>query len=331
MAVERGELIAQGQILARQLAMTPANDLTPRIYTAIIQKLARKHGLRCTVLDEAAIKKEKMGALLGVAQGSAEPPRLVILEHRGKGKQRPIVLVGKGVTFDTGGISLKPAATMYEMKQDMAGSAAVVGALVTAARLGTRVNLIGVMPIAENMPSGTAFRPGDILTSRKGLTIEVTNTDAEGRLILADALDYVNKFNPAAVIDIATLTGATKFILGYEGAPIVGTNRSLMSQLAHASKVTGERTWELPLWDEYGELMKSSIADLHNSDSSRSAGTLTAAAFLKRFIGDYPWAHIDMAFVDLEPKGRAYIPKGASGFGVRLFIELVSSWKALKD
>lgn len=330
-AIKRGTIIAEGQILARRLALAPPDELTPANYANRIVKLAKKHGLKCTVLDKAAITKQKMGALLGVAKGSVEPPRFVILEHRGRAGRKPIVLVGKGVTFDTGGISLKQALNMHEMKQDMAGSAAVVGALVTAARLNFKLNIVGLMPITENMPSGSAFKPGDILTSRKGLTIEITNTDAEGRLILADALDYAGKFDPAAVVDVATLTGATKFILGYEGAPVVGTNPGLVSQLKKASAVCGERIWELPLYDEYSEMMISPIADLHNSDGSRSAGTLTAAAFLNNFTGDYPWAHLDIAYMDLEPKGRPYIPKGASGFGVRLLTEFLSAFKAPKS
>lgn len=328
-AADRGQVIAEGQILARRLSATPSNDLTPKKYTAEAQRVAKEYGFGCRVLDEKAIAREKMGGLLAVAKGSAEPPRFLILEYKGRtDRQKPIVLVGKGVTFDTGGISLKPAADMHEMKQDMTGSAVVLAALATAARLGIARNLVGLIPMTENMPSGTATKPGDIITMRKGKTVEVINTDAEGRLILADALDYANLFKPQAVIDIATLTGACLFILGYAGAPVVCNTSRLMEMIREASEATAERVWEMPLWDDYREAMKSEIADLVNS-GGRPAGTLTASAFLENFIGDWPWAHIDIAYMDLEPKGTAYTPKGASGFGVRLLVELVSSWKKL--
>ncbi|MCB2229232.1 leucyl aminopeptidase [bacterium] len=326
-AAERGRVIAEGQILARRLSATPANDLTPKKYAEEARRLAKEFGFECKVLDEKAIAKEKMGGLLAVSQGSAEPPRFLVLEHKGRSdKQKPIVLVGKGVTFDAGGISLKPAANMHEMKQDMTGSAVVVATIATAARLGIARNIVGLIPMTENLPSGTAVKPGDIITMRKGKTVEIINTDAEGRLILADALDYANNFEPQAVIDIATLTGACLFILGYAGAPIVGNNANLMNLIRGASDSTAERVWEMPLWDDFRDAMKSDIADLQNS-GGRPAGTLTASAFLENFIGDWPWAHIDIAYMDLEPKGTAYTPKGASGFGVRLLTELLSNWK----
>ena len=326
-AVGRGQIIAEGQIVARRLAATPANDLTPKKYATEVQRLGKKHGFTCRVLDEKAIVKEKMGGLLSVARGSAEPPRFLILELKNGPKgQAPIVLVGKGVTFDTGGISLKPAANMHEMKQDMAGSAAVVGTLMTAARLDIKRNIVGLIPTTENMPSGTATKPGDIVTMRGGKTVEIINTDAEGRLILADALDYAKTFKPQAVIDICTLTGATLFILGYSGAPITGNNKSLTDLIEVAATNTAERVWTMPIWDDFRDAMKSSIADLVNS-GGRPAGTLTAAAFLENFIGDWPWAHIDIAYTDLEPKGTAYTPPGASGFGVRLLVETLSNWK----
>lgn len=328
-AVARGEIIADGQLTARRLAATPANELTPRKYATEVQKLARKHGFGCKVLDEKMIAKEKMGGLLAVARGSAEPPRFLILElMNGPKGQAPIVLVGKGVTFDSGGISLKPAANMHEMKQDMAGSAAVVGTMMTASRLGIKRNIIGLIPTTENMPSGTATKPGDIINMRSGKTVEVINTDAEGRLILADALDYANKYKPQAVIDICTLTGATLFILGYSGAPITGNNKNLTDLVEQASERTAERVWTMPIWDDFRDAMKSSIADLVNS-GGRPAGTLTAAAFLENFVGDWPWAHIDIAYVDLEPKGTAYTPQGPSGFGVRLLTDVLENWKKI--
>ncbi len=328
-AVERGEMVAEAQILVRTLAATPSNMLTPKMFVDRIQKILKGHKVSVKVLDEKAIVAEKMGAMLAVAKGSTEPPRFVILEYKGgRAGQKPIVLVGKGVTFDSGGISLKQALDMHEMKADMTGAAVVLATILTASKLRVQQNIVALMPLTENMPSGSATRPGDIVTSRKGLTVEIINTDAEGRLILADALDYANKFKPQAVIDIATLTGATLYILGYSGAPIVGNNSQLMRQIKTAADVTAERVWEMPLWDDYRDRMKSSIADLKNS-GGRPAGTLTAAAFLENFIGEYPWAHIDIAYVDVEPSGRPYIPAGNTGIGTRLLIEMLSSWKKL--
>ena len=328
-AVERATVIAEGQLLVRRLAQTPAADLTPRLYAEKIRQLTRKLKISCKVLDEAAIAQEKMGALLGVAKGSDEPPRFMILEYKGgRGGQKPVVLIGKGVTFDSGGISLKPGQDMHEMKQDMAGSAVVLATIITAARLKLRLNLVALMPTTENMPSGHATRPGDILTSRKGKTIEIINTDAEGRLILADALDFANKYKPQAVIDIATLTGAALYVLGYAGAPILGNNDALLERISKASQATAEKVWRLPIWDEHRDQMKSQIADLVNS-GGRPAGTAAASAFLENFVGDWPWAHIDIASVDLEHSGKPYTPKGATGFGVRLLTEVLSDWKKL--
>jgi leucyl aminopeptidase len=326
-AVSRAAIIADGQSLVRQLAETPSNELTPAIYARKAQELARQYHVRCRVLDEKAIAQEKMGALLAVAKGSQELPRFIILEYKGgPSGQQPIVLIGKGVTFDSGGISIKQAANMHEMKQDMAGSAVVLVTLLTASRLGIKRNLVGLIPTAENMPSGSATRPGDIVVSRKGKTIEIINTDAEGRLLLADALDYANKFKPQAVIDIATLTGGCLYVLGYAGSPIIGNNNRLLDQLRAASKATAERVWELPIWDDHRDQMKSSIADLVNS-GGKPASTIAAAAFLENFIGDWPWAHIDIAYTDSEPKGKPYTPKGPTGFGLRLLVETVSNWK----
>jgi leucyl aminopeptidase len=327
----RGEIIADGVIMARRLAFHPGNVITPETFAAEAQLVARKNRLKISILNERQIRAEKMGALLAVGQGSDKPPRFVILEYRGgRPKAKPIVIVGKGITFDSGGISLKPAQDMDEMKGDMTGGAITLATIATASRLKLPLNLVGLVPLAENMPSGRALKPGDIIRSRKGKTIEVVNTDAEGRLILADALSYADKFKPEAAIDIATLTGAALYVLGYAGAPILGNNRQLMDAIKAASEATAEKVWEMPLWDEYRELMKSSIADLKNS-GGRPAGTITAAAFLENFIGDWPWAHIDIAYVDLEKNGRPYIPKGASGIGLRLLIELLSNWKGISD
>lgn len=328
-AAQRGQIIAEGQLLVRRLAFLPANKLTPRQYVRELQELTRRHRISCRVLDEKGIAREKMGCLLAVSQGSAEPPRFVILQYRGrKDNQRPVVLVGKGVTFDAGGISLKPAQDMHEMKGDMTGSAIVLSTLIVAARLKLPLNLVALMPLTENLPSGTALRPGDVITSRKGLTIEVLNTDAEGRLILADALDYANNFKPQAVVDIATLTGAALYVLGYAGAPVIGNHAPLMDRLRAASAASAERIWEMPLWDDFRDAIKGSVADLVNT-GGKPAGTITASAFLENFIGDWPWAHIDIAYVDIEKSGRPYIPKGATGIGLRLLVELLSKWKPL--
>ena len=232
------------------------------------------------------------------------------------------MLVGKGVTFDSGGISLKPGQDMHEMKGDMTGSAVVIAAMITAARLKLKINLVALTPLTENMPSGHATRPGDIVVSRQGKTIEIINTDAEGRLILADALDYANKFKPQAVIDVATLTGAALYVLGYAGAPIMGNNTKLLDRISAAADVTAEKVWAMPIWDEHRDQMKSGIADLVNS-GGRAAGTIAAGAFLENFIGDWPWAHIDIAYVDIEHGGKAYIPKGATGIGLRLLTEVL--------
>ena len=328
-AVEKGLVIAEGQVLVRTLGLTPSNYFTPSDFAKKAQELATQYKMRCKILDEKDIQKEKMGALWGVAKGSVEPPRFIILEYKGgqKGKA-PIVLVGKGITFDSGGISLKPGLNMHEMKGDMCGAGVVLAAITTAARLKIPQNIVALIPTAENMPSGHATKPGDIHISRKGLTIENINTDAEGRLILADALDYANKFKPQAVIDVATLTGATLFILGYAGAPIMGNNDKLKERIKDASEATAEKSWPLPIWDEHRDQMKSTIADLVNS-GGRPAGTISAAAFLENFIGDWPWVHIDIAYVDVEPSGKAYTPKGITGIGMRLLVNVLENWKKL--
>ena len=329
-AVRQGLIIAEGQTLVRRLAFIPGNYLTPRLLAQKARQLARQYQFSCRVLDEKAIGREKMGALLGVAKGSKEPPRFIIVRHRGgKRGSKPIVLVGKGVTFDAGGISLKAPLNMHEMKGDMAGGAAVLATVTTAARLKLPLDIVGLIPAAENLPSGTATKPGDVLTSRKGLTIEIINTDAEGRLLLADALDFANTFKPQVVIDIATLTGASLYVLGYAGAPILGNNEQLLQRVKEASEATAEKVWALPIWDDHRELLKSPVADMVNS-AGRPAGTIVASAFLENFIGDWPWAHIDIAYVDLEPKGKPYIPKGATGFGLRLLVEMLSRWQPLK-
>ncbi|MBU8933773.1 MAG: leucyl aminopeptidase [candidate division Zixibacteria bacterium] len=328
-AVTRGRIMAEGQCLVRRLANTPSNHLTPAKLATLAKKLAKANGLECTILDQKKIEAQKMGAVLSVAKGSVEPPKFIILKYSGGHPgQKPVVLVGKGVTFDAGGISLKPPLLMHEMRGDMAGAATVLAAIVAAAQLELRLNVVALMPAVENLPSGTATKPGDVITSRKGLTIEVINTDAEGRLILADGLDFANTFEPQAVLDIATLTGAAQYILGYAGAPVLGNNDKLLQRVINASVATAEPVWELPIWDYHRDQMKSSLADMVNS-AGKYAGTITATVFLEKFVGDWPWVHIDIASVDQEPKGRPYMPKGTTGFGLRLMVELLSNWKKL--
>jgi leucyl aminopeptidase len=319
-ALEAGHL-CRGVILARDLVNEPGNVKSPEYLALQARELAREHGLECTVLEKQDLEKEGMGALLGVAQGSVREPRLIVLRYRGGADDaRPIALIGKGVVFDSGGISLKPGEKMDQMKMDMAGAGAVLGTFLATALLKIPVNLVGVIPAVENMPSGSAIRPGDILTSLSGRTIEVLNTDAEGRLILADALTYVQRFEPRVVIDLATLTGACVIALGHHATAILGNHAGLARQLIRCGEQTGEKLWQLPLWDDYAEQIKSDFADMKNT-GGRPAGTITAAAFLQKFAGDFRWAHLDIAGTAWEENGCGYRPKGATGVGVRLLVD----------
>jgi leucyl aminopeptidase len=267
-----------------------------------------------------------MKALLAVAAGSDHPAKLIVLEYRGGKKSSPvIVLVGKGITFDSGGISIKPSEKMDQMKTDMAGGAAVIAVVRGTAELGLPVNLVGIVPATENLPSGKAYRPGDIIQSLSGQTIEIITTDAEGRLILADALSYAQRFKPAVLIDLATLTGACIIALGDHVIGMMGTDDDLKRRILRAGEHTGERVWELPLWEEYDELIKGDAADLKNS-GGRAGGAITAGAFLKKFVGDTPWVHLDIAGPAWLEKDKPYIPKGASGAGVRLILHLLANW-----
>ena len=316
-----GEAIGAGQTFARGLQVLPGNVATPTYIANVARDLAQRHGFGVTILDKAAIIKEKMGALLSVAQGSAEEPRFIALEYKGA-DTAPIVLIGKGVTFDTGGISIKPAQNMEDMKYDMSGAAAVLGTFETLGRLKPKVHVVGLIPSTENMPSGTAVKPGDVITSHLGKTIEVINTDAEGRLILCDALSYARRYNPAAVVDIATLTGAIVVALGHSAAGVMGTDEKLVEEVRQAGERAGERVWELPLWDDYRDLMKSDIADLKNS-GGRPAGSISAGWFLREFVDGFPWAHLDIAGTAYTERDEATRVKGPTGIGVRLFTELV--------
>ncbi len=317
----RAEAICAGVHLARDLVNAPGNLKSPEFLAMQAVAMAEKNGIKAHLLDQVRLQQLGCGALLGVAQGSTRPPYLIVLEYAGDPKgSAPLALVGKGVTFDTGGISLKPADKMDEMKMDMGGAATVIGTMLTAARLELPINLIAVVPAVENMPSGNAIRPGDILTSLSGKTIEVLNTDAEGRLILADALTYVARYKPRVVIDLATLTGACIIALGNQAAAVLGNDDKLIDKLLKAGQRSGERLWQLPLWEEYASQIKSDFADVKNT-GGRPAGTITAAAFLQKFADQYNWAHLDIAGMAWEDKGRAGIPRGGSGFGVRLLID----------
>ena len=319
-AVNRAQIVCAGVCLARDLVNAPGNVKSPQDLAERCRIEGEEAGCICTILHRQALEEEGMGALLGVAQGSMREPCLIILEYRGAGSKAPLALVGKAVVFDSGGISLKPAEKMDEMKMDMAGGAAVLGTITAAARLRLPINLVALIPAVENLPSGHAIRPGDILTSLAKKTIEVLNTDAEGRLILADAITYAQRYHPEALIDVATLTGACIVALGHHASAILGNEQHLIDTLIQAGERCGERLWQLPLWDEYDQLLKSDVADIKNS-GGRPAGTITGAAFLKAFAGDKPWAHLDIAGTAWEEKGRPGIPKGGSGFGVRLLID----------
>jgi leucyl aminopeptidase len=322
-AVKRAESISDAVCFARDLVSTPGNEMTPIILAGSAGKIARKKNVKLKVLDVPEMEKLGMNALLGVAQGSSEPPKFIILEYSGGKKgDKAIVLVGKGVTFDSGGISIKPSADMDKMKTDMAGSAAVLGAIKAASDLKIFLNVVGLIPATENLPGGRAYKPGDILRSLSGQTIEIKNTDAEGRLILADALAYAGRFKPEAIIDLATLTGACIIALGDNTIGMMGTDDKLKKRIGDAAEATGERLWELPLWEEYHELIESDVADLKNT-GGRAGGAITAAAFLSKFVGDYPWVHLDIAGPSWLSKDKPYIPKGASGVGVRLLVQFM--------
>ena len=319
------ETLAKNIFFVRDLVSEPANILNPESYAEICKTLA-KDGLEVEVLGVKEMTKLGMGALLGVGQGSSKESHLVILKWNGlkNSKEQPIAFVGKGVTFDTGGISIKPANNMEDMKTDMAGSAVVVGLLRNLAQRKAKVNAVGVIGIVENMPSGTAQRPGDVVRSMSGQTIEIINTDAEGRLVLADALHYTNtKFKPKFIIDLATLTGAIVVALADVHAGLFSNDDNLSAQLEKAGKASGETVWRLPIGEEYDEMINSDIADMRNTGSGRGAGSITAAQFLKRYVGETKWAHLDIAGVAWKGKGDPLAVKGATGYGLRLLNQLV--------
>lgn len=314
--VRQGAGIGQGVALAKDLGNLPPNICTPAYLGKQAEKLAKDYGFKVEVFEEAEIQKLKMGSFLGVTRGSEEPPRFIVLQHlKGKKSQPPVVLVGKGITFDTGGISLKPGADMDEMKYDMCGAASVLGVFKAIGELDLPLNVVGLIPTCENMPSGRATKPGDVLTSMSGQTIEVLNTDAEGRLILCDALTYAERFAPAAVIDIATLTGACVIALGHHATGLFANNESLAQALLNAGEKAQDRAWHLPLWDDYQGQLDSNFADMANI-GGRAGGSITAACFLSRFAKKYDWAHLDIAGTAWK-SGKE---KGATGRPVPMLV-----------
>jgi leucyl aminopeptidase len=333
-AVGYASIVAEAASGARDLVNMPGNELKPETLARTARELTRAHGLTCRVLQGKQLETEKLAGVLAVGAGSNNSPRFIIVEYRPtKGKGKPLVLVGKGVTFDSGGLSLKGQQYIVNMKSDMGGAAAALYAMTVVAQLKPAFPVIALLPAVENMPSGTASRPDDIIRYASGQTVEIISTDAEGRLILADALLWAKRYKPAAVVDLATLTGACVIALGEHAIGLCSTDSKLARRITKAGEATFERVWPLPLWEEYEPQLDSEVADMKNI-GGRPAGTITAALFLKRFVQGtgthpaYPWAHLDIAGCATTDKERPYTPKGATGIGVRLLAHLISNWTA---
>lgn len=321
--IEKGMLIANAVNNTRILSNTPGGDMTPKILAEAARKAAQETSAKVTVLEPKEMKELGMGGIMGVAKGSSEEPRFIILEYYGAGKnEQPIVLIGKGVTFDTGGINLKPREGTSDMHMDMSGGAAVMHSVVLAAKMGLQKNIVGLIPAAENMPSGSSYHPGDVLRTISGKTIEVLDTDAEGRILLADALGYAKRYNPRLVIDVATLTGAAMAALGQRASAIFTTDQKLEQLFRELGEETGDYVWPMPLWEEYAEEIKGTFGDWANMGKTRYGGAITAAVFLKQFTEGYPWVHIDIAPRMTAIEGE-YLAKGAAGAPVRLLIKLL--------
>jgi leucyl aminopeptidase len=318
-----GLIIAEAENHARDLVNQPSNKMTPAAFAKLAERIAKINGLKFSSLNP---KTEGMGALMSVAKGSDQPPHFVTLEYKGKpGSKEKIALIGKGITFDSGGISLKPAKNMDEMKSDMAGAAAVLGTMSLLADLKPKKNVLGIIPLTENMPSGHATKPGDVVSSLSGYTIEVTNTDAEGRMILADAITYAKEHGASKIIDVATLTGGCITALGDAATGIMGNDQALLDEVISTGNSCGQKMWQLPLYDEYKKALKSNVADLKNTSGTGKASPSSGAAFLSKFVGDTPWAHLDIAGTAFLDKGRGYLPEGATGVPVRTLIEFLNS------
>jgi leucyl aminopeptidase len=328
---DQAQIAAGAANFARSIGDLPGNVVYPAVLADRARQVAKEHNLKCTVLNKRALEAGNFGGLLAVGAGSVREPHLVVLEYNGGAKdQQPVALVGKAITFDSGGISIKPSDKMDEMKFDKCGGCAVLGLMRGIAELKLPLNVIGVIAAAENMPSATSYRPGDIVTSyrgadKRGVTIEVLNTDAEGRIVLGDALAYARERRPAAIIDFATLTGACVVALGEYAAGLMGNDEELQEKIRAAAERTGERVWPLPLWQDYKDKIKSHVADIKNT-GGRYGGAITAAAFLAKYVGDIPWAHLDIAGTAWTTEERPYYAKGATGFGVRLVLDLLSRW-----
>jgi leucyl aminopeptidase len=321
--VEQGRLMAECAILARDMVNEPANVMTPTRMADIARQVADEEGLEIKVLDREHMEELGMGAFLGVAIGSDQPPKMIVLQYLGEpdNPSRNLGLIGKGITFDTGGISIKPAGGMEDMKGDMAGGASVIGAMKAIGRLKPRINVTGIIAATENMPGGSAQRPGDVVRSMSGKTIEVINTDAEGRLVLADAIYYARQTGVTHIVDIATLTGAVVVALGNACSGVMGNNQELIDSVTKAGGATGERIWQLPMYDDYKEQIKSNVADVKNT-GGRAAGSITAAKFLAEFSEDTPWAHLDIAGTYFSDKEKGYVVKGGTGVPTRTLINL---------
>ncbi len=328
-AAARAQVIAESANFAREIGNRPGNVVYPEVLADYARQLAKDCGLKCTVLDKPALQRAKFGGLLAVGSGSTHDPRLIVLEY-GAPTGKPVALVGKAITFDSGGISIKPSEKMEEMKFDKCGGVAVLGAMRAIAKLKPAVPVLAVIASAENLPSATSYRPGDIVTSypgkdKRGVTIEVLNTDAEGRIVLGDALAYARERGARAIIDFATLTGACVVALGPFAAGLLGNDETLQDKIRAAAERTGERVWTLPLWQEYKDKIKSDVADIKNT-GGREGGAITAAAFLAKYVGDTPWAHLDIAGTAWTTTEHPYFAKGATGYGVRLLAELLTRW-----
>jgi leucyl aminopeptidase len=322
---EKGRVLAEATRLARDMVNEPANYMTPSNMAKAAAGLARSYGLKLEVLERGQMRKLGMGALLGVTQGSQQPPKFIVLRYRGvASSQVDLALVGKGITFDSGGISIKPSEGMGEMKGDMAGGAAVMAAISAIAQLKPKLNVIALAPCAENLPGGEALKPGDVLTAMNGKTIEIISTDAEGRLILADALSYAGKLGARRIVDVATLTGACRVALGDDCSGVLGNNQGLVDRLIAAGTASGELMWQLPMYESAKEQLKSEVADIKNI-GGRWGGAITAAHFLAEFVGSTPWVHLDIAGTSLSQKERGYIVKGATGVPVRTLVNLALS------
>lgn len=330
--ISKAEIVSQGVIYTRGIANLPPNDCPPSRLASFATAIATKNKLKCRVLAKDELKKKGFGGISAVGQGSKNEPKLIVLEYsKGRQSDKPIILVGKAVTFDTGGISLKPSDKMDEMKFDKCGGCTVLGIMKALSELKLPINVVGIIPSVENMPGGKSYRPGDIVRLYSGKTAEILNTDAEGRLILADALSYgIKQYSPKLIIDFATLTGACIVALGNNVAALVSNNQQLSEKIRKSSEKTSEEIWQLPINDDYMDMIKSSFADMKNIGMGRAAGTITAAAFLANAVDDVPWAHIDIAgtaWMQDATKKKSYNQKGATGFGVRLILDFLSSLK----